>query len=85
MRIDAARGQQVEQDRGDAVVQASLAFDLCFFGTVAGGCLVHVFDPQHVGVIGCVQFFGLALVELVQFLHSVASPFWLPKIGALMN
>ena len=32
-----------------------------------------IFDPQNLGIIGCVQLLGLALVELFQLLHD--SPF----------
>ena len=71
--VDAARLEQVEDDGGDLVVEFALAFDLCLLGAVAGGCRVHVFDPENIGVIGCVQFLGLALVELVQLLHVLPS------------
>ena len=71
--VDAASLEQFENHGGDVVVQATLAGDLRLLRAVAGRRLVHVFDPQDVGIVGRIHFFGLALIELFQFLHDSPS------------
>ena len=71
--VDAALLEQIEDQRGDEVVQPALAGEVFLLFTIASGGGVLVFDPQNLGIVGCVQLLGLALVELFQLLHY--SPF----------
>ena len=73
MAVDAASLEQFENHGGDVVVQVALTGDLRLLRAVAGRRLVHVFDPQDVGIVGRIHFFGLALIELFQFLHDSPS------------
>ena len=68
--VDAALLEQVEDDRGDEVVQSALAGEVLLLLAVAGRGGVLVFDPQDLRVVGRVQLLGFALVELFQFLHN---------------
>ena len=73
MAVDAALLQQIEDQRGDEVVQPALAGEVFLLFAVTCGSGVLVFDPEYFRIFSCVQLLGFALVELFQLLHY--SPF----------
>ena len=73
MAVDTALLEQIEDQRGDEVVQPALAGEVFLLLAVTCGSGVLVFDPEHLRIVSCVQLLGFALVELFQLLHY--SPF----------
>ena len=71
--VDAALLEQIEDQRGDEVVQPALAGEVFLLFAVTCGSGVLVFDPEDLRIVSCVQLLGFALVELFQLLHY--SPF----------
>ena len=66
--------QLLHQEVGHLVVDGTLAGDGALLQAVKGGGIVLIGDDDHVGVLGGIDLLGLALVQLLDFLH-VKHPF----------
>ena len=59
---------------GHLVVDGALAGDGALLGAVKGGGVVLVGDDNNIGVLGGIDLLGLALVQLLQFVHNEILP-----------
>ena len=60
MAVDTALLEQIEDQRGDEIIQPALAGEVFLLLAVTCGSGVLVFDPEHLRIVSCVQLLGFA-------------------------
>ena len=74
MRGNTVFFQHFENEVGTAVVYHALAGNFALFKTVKRSRVVLIRNKHDVLVVGCVHFFGFALVKLFAFFHFITPP-----------